>query len=106
MSEDSEPADWRAECERVGLDPNEVRKVSARYNMYRDYTLEQTGDCLPLERWYKWYRVEKLSEGHATSTPPAADCSVGPDAAAPAPVVSGPEFLRILELCRDSDHVP
>jgi hypothetical protein len=91
---------WDSECERLGLDPFEVRKVSQRYDMYRNYTEQQAGQCLPLERWYKWYRIEKLSEGHATRMPPAAGCSIEPGAEDEQPVVSEREFLGLLKLLR------
>ena len=95
MSNES-TANWRQRCRQLGLDPQEVKAVSARYDMYKAYTDERTGDSLPLERWYKWYRVEKLSEGHAMQTPPAQDCSVGPEISADTPVVSEADFLQLL----------
>ena len=97
-------ADWQGECLKLGLDPQEVKKVSSRYDMYRDYTVKETGDCLPLKRWYKWYRVEKLSEGHATRTPPPGGCSVelGTDSEVDQAVVSETDFLYLLKLFRGS----
>jgi len=92
--------DWRMECQRLDLDPHEVKKVSSRYDMYKGYTEKETGEYLPLDRWYQWYRVEKLSEGHATRTPPVEGCSVGPETNSEEPVVSGSEFLSLLKLYR------
>ena len=86
---------------RLGLDPLEVRKVSSRYDMYKNYTDEKTGKSLPLERWYKWYRIEKLSEGHATRNPPADGCSVGADTTTPEPVISETDFLQLLRMYRE-----
>ena len=91
---------WRNECTELGLDPQQVKSVSSRYDMYARYTNSQGSEVLPLDRWYKWYRIEKLSEGHAMLAPPVAGCSVGPDTAASGPVVSETDFLRLLELYR------
>jgi hypothetical protein len=87
---------WRNRCRELGLDVQEVKAVSRRYDMYKSYTDNQGGDTMTLERWYKWYRVEKLSEGHAMLTPPEQACSVGPDIEASGPVVSESDFLRLL----------
>jgi hypothetical protein len=91
---------WRIRCTELGLDPQEVKAVSGRYDMYARYTGAQGSEVLSLERWYKWYRIEKLSEGHAMLTPPVAGCSVGPDTAAVGPVVSETDFLHLLKLYR------
>jgi hypothetical protein len=95
---------WRTRCAELGLDPQEVKSVSGRYDMYQRYTVSQGGTALPLERWYKWYRVEKLSEGHAMLTPPVAGCSVGPDTLKDGPVVSEVDFLELLSLYRARAH--
>ena len=76
--------------------------MSSRYDMYSEYTDGQGAESLDLPRWYKWYRVEKLSEGHAMATPPVQGCSIEAGTEAPGPVVSEAEFLAILELFRDS----
>ena len=91
---------WRTRCAELGLEAQEVKSVSGRYDMYERYTQSQGGTVLPLDRWYKWYRVEKLSEGHAMQTPPVAGCSVGPDTLATGPVVSEADFLELLSLYR------
>jgi hypothetical protein len=93
----SRPAtNWRARCRELGLDPQEVKAVSARFDMYRDYTEKQGAEVLELPRWYKWYRVEKLSEGHAMQTPPVQGCSVGPETEPQGPVIGEQEFLDLL----------
>jgi hypothetical protein len=92
---------WRQRCAELGLDPQEVKSVSSRYEMYRRYTDAQGGNTLPLDRWYKWYRVEKLSEGHAMLAPPVAGCSVGPETGSQGPVVSEVDFLALLQLYRE-----
>ncbi len=97
-----DPADWRARCGELGLDPQEVKAVSRRYDMYRDYTDSQGGATLPLARWYAWYRVEKLTEGHAMQTPPAQGCSVDAGTERTGIVVSEPDFLQVLLMYRDA----
>jgi len=94
------PQNWRAACTALGLDPQEVKSVSGRYDMYKRYTDEHGSETLDLPRWYKWYRVEKISEGHGMLTPPAQDCSISPDAESSGPVVSELDFLQLLELYR------
>ena len=94
---------WRQRCRTIGLDPQEVKSVSRRYDMYREYTDAQGGNTLDLPRWYKWYRVEKLSEGHAMLTPPAQGCSIGPDTQETGgPVIGEQEFLELLLAYRET----
>lgn len=94
--------DWRSLCEQHSLDPDEVRIVAERFDMYTSYTESTAGSALPLERWYKWYRIEKLSEGHAATGAPPAGCSVSADASGRVEVLGEPEFLRLLQLYRES----
>jgi len=68
--------------------------------MYKTFTDDQGGETLDLPRWYKWYRVEKLSEGHAMLAPPPQACSVGPEIETDGPIISEPDFLQLLELYR------
>ena len=95
---------WRQRCVELGLDPQEVKSVSSRYDMYKKFTDENGGNALPVPRWYKWYRVEKLSEGHAMLSPPVAGCSVGPETESQGQVISGPDFLALLQLYRSETH--
>jgi len=99
----SENSDWRSAARTLGLDPFEVKNVSRRYDMYKRFTDEQGGTTLDLTRWYKWYRVEKLSEGHAMLIPPEPGCSIGPDTAQEGAVVSEADFLTLLQLYRNPD---
>ena len=97
----SQPSQWRQSARALGLDPQELKSVSSRYDLYKDYTDAQEGaETLDLPRWYKWYRVEKLSEGHAMTTPPAEGCSIGPDSSPQGPVISEAEFLQLLQQYR------
>jgi len=91
---------WRQQCTEYGLDPHQVKSVSSRYDMYKTYTDANGGNTLPLPRWYKWYRVEKLSEGHAMLAPPADGCSIGPDTTPDGPIISERDFLGLLECYR------
>lgn len=94
----AESDNWRSRAKSFGLDPQEVKSVSSRYDMYKTYTDVQEGaETLELERWYKWYRVEKLSEGHALTTPPEQGCSIEVGTEADGPVVSETEFLKLLQ---------
>ena len=95
MNSSAKPG-WRSRCKRLGLDPQEVKAVSSRYDMYATYTSEQGAEVLDLARWYKWYRVEKLSEGHAMQTPPAQGCSVDAETEPRGPAVSEQDFLELL----------
>lgn len=101
----SEPVQWRQRCKELGLDPQEVKSVASRYAMYKTYNDGHGSNTLDLPRWYKWYRVEKLSEGHAMLAPPEQGCSIGPDTESPdnqRPVISEPAFLQLLEAYRAS----
>jgi hypothetical protein len=94
------PENWRTRCKNLSLDPQEVKSVSSRFDMYRSYTEQQGAEVLDLPRWYKWYRVEKLSEGHAMQSPPEQGCSVGPETEAQGPVISEQDFLILLKAYR------
>jgi len=94
---------WRERCNELGLEPQEVKSVSQRFDMYQRYTDSQGGETLPLDRWYRWYRVEKLSEGHAMLTPPEQGCSVQAGTERTAPVVSEQDFLQLLLLYRQTN---
>ncbi len=93
----TQPSQWRQRAKALGLNPQEIKSVSSRYDMYKQFTDAQDGaETLDLQRWYKWYRVEKLSEGHAMTTPPEQGCSIGPDTAEQGPVISVQDFLQLL----------
>jgi len=95
---------WLIDAKSLGLDPDEIRRVSERYDMHRDYNTKLEAEVLPLERWYRWYRIEKISEGHGMIQPPAQGCSVSEAAPAELPagdVVSESRFLALLELYRE-----
>jgi len=92
---------WREKSLSYGLDPEEVPRVFSRYAMHKSYNEKMGAEVLPLANWYKWYRIEKLSEGHAMTQAPAEGCSVSE--AAPGQIPTGPlaterQFLDLLEL--------
>jgi len=98
-----EPKDWRKLASSYGLDPYEVIRVSERYDMYYNYTSKLDTELLELPRWYKWYRIEKLSEGHAMTQAPAEGCSVteaSPGQLPESPAASEQQFLELLQLYR------
>jgi len=95
---------WQERCTEIGLDHEEVRKVSQRFDMYKEYTDKSSAETLPLDRWYKWYRVEKLSEGHGTATPPVSGCSITFNQTDRGPVVSEQDFLNLLRDYRDNQQ--
>ena len=92
---------WRQRCSELGLDPQEVKSVSQRYDMYKRYHDERGSDTLPLDRWYTWYRVEKISEGHAMLAPPEQACSVGSEVVTDGPIVTEQDFYELLQLYRE-----
>ncbi len=97
----SEHMTWRARARSLGLDPQEVKKVSSRYDMYRDFTdAQENAETLDLERWYKWYRVEKISEGHGLMEPPVQGCSIEPGVESSGEVISEADFLDLLKTYR------
>ncbi len=92
---------WQEKSLSYGLDPEEVTRVYQRYAMHKSYNEKVDAEVLPLGRWYKWYRVEKLSEGHAMTQAPAEGCSV--TEASPGQIPIGPlatetQYLELLEL--------
>jgi hypothetical protein len=96
-------SNWRQQCKAIGLDPQEVKSVAKRFAMYKTYTDAQGGNTLELPDWYKWYRVEKLSEGHANLTPPGQGCSIESSTDNPearSTIVGETEFLALLEAYR------
>ncbi len=93
-------SEWISLCTGYGLEPDEIKIVSGRYDMYKDYTDSGTSATLPLERWYKWYRIEKLDEGHAALGGSVAGCSIEPEAAGREQVLGETEFLQVHELYR------
>jgi hypothetical protein len=96
----SRTADWRAACRAAGLDPPEVELVVDRYRAYRDYMRGQPG-ALPLETWFRFYRLEKQSENPDQQGGVISGCSATGEAT-PQNVLNSPAaFLSMLQLHPD-----
>ena len=88
---------WLDRCRHARIDPDEVRVVFARYDAYRRYTLQHRGQAIGLEQWFRFYRMEKASEGEQ-SQPAPAGCSVDSDAVNNACIQRPIEFLEVLKV--------
>ena len=86
--------DWMTQCREWGIDPEEVRIVSQRYELYAQYWQEKGRQGLPLERWFNWYRTEKASEA---GDPTASGCSVDPESVNASTLNHPERFLEILK---------
>jgi hypothetical protein len=86
---------WLELCRTEGIDPDEVRLVFSRYEAYRQYT-EKLSQPIPLERWFRFYRIEKSSEGDEAQPAPSG-CSIDSDAVNNACISRPTEFLAVLE---------
>lgn len=86
---------WRELCRREGIAETEVRLVHERYAAYRRFAAGGSGDPIPLDRWFRFYHLEKTSEGVQAGGPPpggAADGDGINDACLQRPAA----FLRVL----------
>lgn len=54
---------WLELCRTSGIDPQEVRLIYDRYDAYREFTGKNTGSAIPVEQWFRFYHLEKNSEG-------------------------------------------
>lgn len=86
---------WLELCRTEGIDPDEVRLVFSRYDAYREYT-DKLSQAIPLEQWFRFYRIEKSSEGDE-SEPAPSGCSVDSDAVNNACISRPTEFLAALK---------
>lgn len=92
----AETQDWEGMCQTAGIDPDEVRLVYARYEAYRRFTEHASGEAIPLERWFRFYHLEKTSEGIQAGAPTPGGCSADGDAVNDACLRRPAEFLRVL----------
>lgn len=90
-----EPPGWQDMCRESGINPDEVRLIHERYAAYRQFTNEGTADQIPLERWFRFYHLEKTSEGIQAGAP-SEGCSADGDAVNDACLKRPAEFLRVL----------
>ena len=89
-------ADWLNLCSAERIDPDEVRLVFDRYDAYRRYTKGKIGDSAVLERWFRFYHMEKASEGDKAGPAPSG-CSVDSDAVNNACIKRPGPFLAVLK---------
>lgn len=88
--------DWLNMCSEARIDPDEVRLVFDRYDAYRRYTKGKEGDSIALEQWFRFYRMEKASEGDQAGPSPSG-CSVDSDAVNNACIERPGPFLLVLK---------
>ena len=87
---------WLELCRQSSIDPEEVRLVFARYDAYRTYTNASRGAVITVDQWFKFYRMEKASEGEQAQPAPSG-CSVDSDAVNNACIKRPAEFLQVLQ---------
>ena len=93
----AEPAtDWKNLARTHRIDPEEVELVFARFDAQRQFLARGQGEAIPLARWFRFYRMEKASEGQQAAPAPSA-CSVDSDAVNNACIERPVEFLEVLE---------
>jgi hypothetical protein len=88
--------DWLNMCTAAHIDPDEVRLVFDRYDAYRRYTKVKEGDSAALEQWFRFYHMEKASEGEQVGPSPSG-CSVDSDAVNNACIKRPGPFLAVLK---------
>jgi len=93
--------DWLNICRAERIDPDEVRLVYARYDAYRRYARSGTDDAGALEQWFRFYRMEKASEGEQAGPAPSG-CSVDSDAVNNACIKRPAPFLQALQAFRSA----
>jgi len=103
---ETEARDWRDECREERIDPDEVRLVYQRYEAYRRFTDSGAGEAIALEQWFRFYHLEKSTEGIQAGAPAPGGCSADGDAVNNACLKKPAGFLRVLlgydEACRRS----
>ena len=96
---------WRDLCGESGIDPEEVRLVFTRYDAYRKYTNTQHNRAIALEQWFRFYHMEKASEGDEAQPAPSG-CSVDSDAVNNACIKRPTEFLKVLQAYAGAQIAP
>ena len=87
---------WLDLCREEGIDPDEVRMVFDRFDAQRKYNEDKREAAIELDRWFRFYRMEKASEG-AQAGPAPAGCSVDSDAVNDACIRRPGPFLTVLK---------
>ena len=88
-------AQWLDMCRDTGIDPREVRLVYDRYIAYRTFTERSAGSSLAVHQWFRFYHLEKTSEGRQAGTP-VSGCSADGDAVNDACLQRPGAFLAVL----------
>lgn len=92
----TEYSDWEALARSHRIDPAEVRLVYERYAAHLRFATAGAADPIALRRWFRFYHMEKSSEGEQTGPAPSA-CSVDSDAVNNACIRRPREFLEVLQ---------
>lgn len=87
--------DWRELARQHRIDPEEVRLVFGRFDAHRQFAGGGRAEPLALAQWFRFYRLEKASEGQQAGPAPAG-CSVDSDAVNDACIHRPGEFLQVL----------
>ncbi len=104
MSTQSQPG-WEALAARRQIDPDEVRLVYARYAAQHRHAQAGQREPLPLQRWFRFYVLEKSSEGRQAGPVPGG-CSVGSDAVNHACIERPQAFLEVLVAYTRDEQLP
>jgi len=87
---------WLELCRTTEIDPQEVRLIYDRYDAYRGFTEKNTGSSIPVEQWFRFYHLEKNSEGQQAGAP-VQGCSADGDAVNNACLQRPGVFLEVLK---------
>ncbi len=90
------PLPWQHLAEQLNIDPDEVRLVHERYAAQCQFAAERGGGSLPITQWFRFYHLEKASEGQQTGAAPTG-CSVDSGAVNNACIRRPGEFLQVLQ---------
>ena len=93
---------WQALARAHRIDPEEVRLVFDRFDAQRRFHAGGAGEPLELARWFRFYRMEKASEGRQAGPAPSG-CSIDSDAVNDACIERPVEFLTVLEAYADEN---
>ncbi|RMF97972.1 MAG: hypothetical protein D6727_04265 [Gammaproteobacteria bacterium] len=104
MSE-SAASGWRDLARHRGIDPDEVRLVYTRYAAQHRHAQAGQREPLPLDRWFRFYVLEKSSEGRQAGPAPGA-CSIGSDAVNDACIERPRAFLEVLAAYAREERLP
>jgi len=89
-------SNWPELCDLAKIDPNEVRLIYERYDAYKGFTVKRVGESISLEQWFRFYILEKNSEGMQAGAP-VEGCSADGDAVNNACLKRPGDFLQVLK---------